>query len=769
MGIVKKLKKLYRYTKNTFKTKKTTPIVLIYHRVANLTSDPQLLAVSPKKFEDQIKYLKKRFNVISLQQLVKDLSKGRLTDNSVVITFDDGYADNLYNAKPILEKYGVPATVFVTADMVDSDREYWWDNLERIFLLGDNIYKPLNVTVKGESFSWTINSREEAEKVYNEMHPLLKFTNVIERDRIIDQLISWAGLDLEGRKTHRSMTSQEVKELAAGGLISVGAHTMTHCTLSMETEERQAYEIEESKKFLEKLLGGKVESFSYPFGSASDANDITRDIVRQAGYNCGIANVQDNIDKTVDLFWIPRRLVRNWDINEFQDKLDDFLKFNELNILDVLRSKIIAQKTYKTQLSSCIVTPVQSPKPNKVTNILQINTLDCIGGAAKVAFRLNNSLIDKGYNAKILVDRALSDSDKIEVLVRHNSKLQKLLWNAQHKTAWLDFFHLASQDIKELDIFKQCDVLHLHNLHGNYFSLFTLPALTTIKPTIWTLHDMHAITGHCAHSFDCDKWLNGCGKCPYLNTYPNIPKDTSEFLWENKKYIYDRSRMTIVCPSNWLRSKVEKSILHGKDIRLIYNGIDETVFIRDDVESARKKLNLPTDKTILLFSAHGGAENYWKGGEFLSRAYNSLSHRDDLLFVNLGGHIGKQINKNWIDIPYVSDEHIMALYYSAADIFVYPSLADNCPLVVLEAMSCGTPVIAFNTGGIPELVRHLETGYLAKYKDTDDFIKGILLFADNPELRASAANQGQLDVSNRFTIRKMTNEYIKLYCEVTGI
>jgi protein O-GlcNAc transferase len=222
----------------------------------------------------------------------------------------------------------------------------------------------------------------------------------------------------------------------------------------------------------------------------------------------------------------------------------------------------------------------------------------------------------------------------------------------------------------------------------------------------------------------------------------------------------------IVTPSKWLKNKVENGILADKEIHLIYNGIDQRVFHPMNKIDVRKKLNLPLDKTILMFSAHYGIKNYWKGGEYLLEALSKIN-RDNLVFLNVGSSEkpDKQIKDSieWISIPYVEDENKMAEYYAASDLFLYPSLADNCPLVVLEAMASGTPVISFKTGGIPELVAHMKNGYISEYKNVDDFLCGINLFLDHDDLRKNAGLSARKTVEVHFTLDKMVDLYEELY------
>lgn len=397
------------------------------------------------------------------------------------------------------------------------------------------------------------------------------------------------------------------------------------------------------------------------------------------------------------------------------------------------------------------VYPKAGPKSGTLRNILQVNTALKEGGAAKVSYRLSECLQQRGFNVKNIVKKPMTLKES-------------LVYLSAHKKGWVEFANISSLGIGKMSAFLECDLVHLHNLHGNYFNPFVLPEITAFKPTVWTLHDMQALTGHCAHSFQCHRWQSGCGKCPDLNIYPAISRDETAFLWQTKQKIFELSPLVVVCPSEWLRKKVSQSILQHKEVHLIYNGVDTDIFKSQAQEQARERLKLPKDKKILLFSAAGGSDNPWKGGQYLRSAYEVLKNREDLLFLNIGG--GQQQTNNllnWWDIPYINDEKTMALYYAAADLLAYPSLADNCPLVVLEAMACGLPVVAFKTGGIPELISHGEDGYLAEYKNQQDFVGGLICFLENPELLNKAKHLAPLKISANFSLEKMTNSYINLY------
>ncbi len=428
-------------------------------------------------------------------------------------------------------------------------------------------------------------------------------------------------------------------------------------------------------------------------------------------------------------------------------------------------SKELAEKILNEELMPMLLPQNKTQKNKNLADkktILHVNTTDLGGGAAKIAWQLNELFRSESTDSILLVKEKKSKSDHVFEIPRIYPSLQEALDKYSEKKGLIDIYQLSSVKILETENFKQSDIVHFHNLHGYYFTPFLIPEIARRKRIIWTLHDMQSFTGHCAYSFDCTKWLEGCIICPYLSIYPELKTQNSNYLWTLKKQIYEASEIDIVCPSKWLYNLAKGSILKSQRIHLIYNGIDTTIFKPTNKEEARKKLNLPVDKKILLFSANFGIENSFKGGKYILEVCKHYKKRTDLLFVNIGAETFSE-NGNILNIEYINNQSDVALYYSASDLFVYPSLADNCPLVVLESLACGTPVISFDTGGIPELIEHLQSGYVAQYKDTWDFIHGIELFLNNSKLYESAVKYGIKTVNDSFTIEKMVENYMKLY------
>lgn len=321
-------------------------VILLYHRVTEVAADPQLLCVKPAKFAAHLAYIRQNYQPISLTALSEALQQGKVPNRAVVVTFDDGYADNLYYAKPILERYTVPATVFATAGKVDDAREFWWDDLERLLLLPDTLPDRLELTINGRKHSWSLSETGRLErfrpecylswnitmsddptprhKCYRELCTLLRPATETVRQAMLVELASLTGAGPLGRPEYRPLTVEEVQALAAGGLVTVGAHTLSHPVLAALPVEQQQREIEESNRRLESALGQPVTSFSYPYGAKGDYTAETLAIVRQAGFACACANFPEPVTRETDRFQLPRFLVRDWDGPEFAKRLKGF-------------------------------------------------------------------------------------------------------------------------------------------------------------------------------------------------------------------------------------------------------------------------------------------------------------------------------------------------------------------------------------------------------------------------------------------------------------
>jgi peptidoglycan/xylan/chitin deacetylase (PgdA/CDA1 family) len=285
--------------------------ILVYHRVTRLERDPQLLAVTPEHFAEHLDVLRRKASVVALTDLAGNPTS-KVPSDAVSITFDDGYADNLLEAKPILERNEMPATVFVTSAFVGSNREFWWDELDRIFL------QPVDGEWNVEQNTAQHQRRQEYMNFCNQ----LRGASAAERTRILESLREERSLEPSGRPTHRTMNEAEVRQLAQGGLIEIGAHTASHPLLSSLDNRDQIAEIEASKNDLQQVTQKPVVSFAYPYGGKKDYTRQSVEFVRKAGFLLACSNFPGMIWGSTNRFELPRFLVRDWDGEEFERRME---------------------------------------------------------------------------------------------------------------------------------------------------------------------------------------------------------------------------------------------------------------------------------------------------------------------------------------------------------------------------------------------------------------------------------------------------------------
>jgi peptidoglycan/xylan/chitin deacetylase (PgdA/CDA1 family) len=322
------------------------PLVLLYHRIARASSDPQLLCVKPEHFSEHIELIAESYEPVRLRDLVAALREEQLPPGAVAITFDDGYADNLAAAKPVLEHNRVPATVFVASGWIGGNRPFWWDELEGLLLWPGSLPPVLELQIGTEllrwdlgdeavytheaaaaRFGWTILDPHDPgrrQRIYRELSTRLREVDETARESVLDSLRSVSlrddGADGE---LPRPLTLDELRRLAHGDLVDTGAHTVTHPTLSKLAPDIQREEIIGSRQQLESALGRPVTSFAYPYGGPSDFDQTTAMIVRHAGFDYACANVSGRLDFATDAYRLPRVLVRDCGGAEFARRLAD--------------------------------------------------------------------------------------------------------------------------------------------------------------------------------------------------------------------------------------------------------------------------------------------------------------------------------------------------------------------------------------------------------------------------------------------------------------
>ncbi len=402
-------------------------------------------------------------------------------------------------------------------------------------------------------------------------------------------------------------------------------------------------------------------------------------------------------------------------------------------------------------------------------HILGVNTHDGVGGAARVAYGLHQALRKAGHDSVLAVKyRDTADDRVVEWWGGRRSLAREALAHLE-KGISLPYYLVPPGIMSDDNWVHGVDIIHLHNIHGGFVNLGIMPRLSHRIPIVWTLHDMWAITANCVHSHDCERWLTGCGSCPRLADHPTLRRDTTRLLWRLKRAIYRRSKLTIVTPSAWLLRLTQKSILGDQDLRHIPNGVDTQWFTPGDQAAARRRLRLPLERPLVLFVASGGSANVFKGYPFLAAALPGVQGHRPLVAIagGGGGGVSRDGEREVVDLGYVEAGRLRDCY-RAADVLAFPSVAENCPLVVLEAMACACPVVAFRTGGIPDLISHMETGYLARAGAADDLAHGLSLVLTGGAGAAGWGPAARRSAERKFSMDKQVAEYIRLYSELAG-
>ena len=399
-------------------------------------------------------------------------------------------------------------------------------------------------------------------------------------------------------------------------------------------------------------------------------------------------------------------------------------------------------------------------------NVLHINQSDLVGGAAIAAYRLHQGLLEQNVDSHLLVGIVKTSSDRIQAVTR-KYRIENLLFPLTSRLGFSYINIISSFDIPKHLFYQNADIINFHNLHTGYFNYLAIPNLTKNKPGVFTLHDMWSFTGHCVYSYERDYWKTGCHKCPCLDTRSGLERGNTRLEWKLKNWVYSRSNLTIVCVSKWLFELAKQSMLNRFSIHHIPYGIDLQAYQPLDSELCRSLLGIPKGKKVLMFGSES-LKNHRKGGDLLVKAVSSLpkSLQAEILLLTIGSdgkEMGKAMEIPTLNLGYVSSDRLKSIAYSASDLFIFPSRADNLPLVLQESLACGTPIVSFKVGGIPDLVRPNLTGYLAEPENSQDLCNGMIELLEDREKRDRFSCNCRAIAVSEYSLELQAQAYIQLY------
>ena len=407
-------------------------------------------------------------------------------------------------------------------------------------------------------------------------------------------------------------------------------------------------------------------------------------------------------------------------------------------------------------------------------NILHVMAGSLEGGAARGAYWLHTSLRDLDVDSKLLTDNEITDSyvecyttsiTKYDVTARRVRHILDSLPVKIYPNRAKRIFStgMLGYDIKKLELYKRADVIHLHWINNGFIDLSILQDID--KPIVWTVRDMWPFTGGCHYAMECTNFKNGCGNCEQLNSSSYL--DLSRLVSFRKKLYLPKS-IKIVAISNWVKDAASSSSLFNNlDIRMISNCIDSSSFYKIDKIFAKKSLGIDINKKVVLVGSTN-LKDFYKGFDKFVAAINSMSNREDIVVCLFGTSL-KNIETNiklpTINLGYLHDNVSLRLAYSAAHLFVAPSLMEAFGKTIVESMSCETPVVCFNATGPKDIVDHKSNGYLAQPFDTDDLAKGIEWVLDAPNYQQLCDN-ARKKVLTHFDSQIVAKQYIALYKEI---
>jgi glycosyltransferase involved in cell wall biosynthesis len=409
--------------------------------------------------------------------------------------------------------------------------------------------------------------------------------------------------------------------------------------------------------------------------------------------------------------------------------------------------------------------------------VVHLSTYTAQGGAGIATLRIHKKLLEQGIDSNLLVFKPSGSLVPGVTEIRKGFfykardffffRIDNLFFRNKIRPGaqQFSFNFFRRVNIRHHPLIKQADIVCLYWVGANFLTPKQIGQIN--KPLVWRLSDKWPFTGGCHYSGDCKRYEDHCGSCPQLVT--NKRKDFTWFQWRKKNNAWHNKNITIVAPSNWIADAAGKSSLfRNKSIVRVGTGVDHTIFKPNNKQEAKQALSISSNSKVILFGASNALASTYKGGTFFRKLIEQMADRDFvfLLFGSDKTHIIDDIYKKVKFLGVLKEESELRQAYIAADIFICPSIEDNLPNTVLEAMACGTPCIAFrNSGGVIDVIDHKENGYLAEFKNVDDLVNGISWISE-ANTNGSISLKAREKILKEFTLDKQVNSLIKIYHSV---
>ncbi|MBE2240724.1 MAG: glycosyltransferase family 4 protein [Caldilineaceae bacterium] len=411
-------------------------------------------------------------------------------------------------------------------------------------------------------------------------------------------------------------------------------------------------------------------------------------------------------------------------------------------------------------------------------NILHINNADVVGGASRAAYRLHLGLNNAGISSEMLVFQKQTHDPRVHTVPSRVARVfprvlsyldvlpTRLYRNRQQRPGWAPPWGTGWLTHGDTDAaHHRSDIAHIHWVGSEFFSVSGIERLR--RPIVWTLHDMWPFTGGCHYAQGCTRYQVKCGRCPLLGS--NSERDLSRWVWGRKKTHWQEANITIVAPSRWIGDHARRSSLFGhRRVEVIPYGLDLTVYRPIDKALARSLLGLPQGQRLVLFGTGTDATDPRKGFVHLQAAMESLlgtEAENSTALVIIGPATSNLAFSNWRThyLGHLHDDLTLVLVYSAVDVLVAPYVEDNLPNMILESLACSTPCVAFDIGGMPDMIEHMVNGYLAQPFQPDDLANGLHWVLEDDLRRANLGDNARRQVESQFALVDIVYKHQKLY------